>query len=193
MLISICFPAFANGNIFGVGGCDLDITGMTEIVNTIKIKGSGKARIIANDGTVVADAANPDMAGKSLSSDQAIMDNLKQIQNGETVQDYTKNAEGENEFYSVYMPVKIGDSDYYWMLQIILPTAIIDDEVSNEMIGVAYTAGIVLIGAILVGIFFSILVARAVNARDYWYKQVIDTIPVTTLYRQYESKAAIHQ
>ena len=62
------------------------------------------------------------------------------------------------------------------MLQIILPTTIIDNEVYKEMISIAYTAGIVLLGAIIVGILFSILVARAVNAKDHWYKQVIDTI-----------------
>ena len=176
MLISMCFPAFSKGNIFGVGGCDLDVTGMTQVVNNIKIKGQGKARIIANDGTIIADAANPEMAGKSLATDTDIMNNLKLIQKGETVQKYMQNKQGEDEFYTVYMPVRIADSDYFWMLQIILPTTIIDNEVYKEMISIAYTAGIVLLGAIIVGILFSILVARAINAKDNWYKQVIDTI-----------------
>ena len=98
-------PGIFQGVIFfGVGGCDLDVTGMTQVVNNIKIKGQGKARIIANDGTIVADAANPEMAGKSLATDTDIMNNLKLIQKGETVQKYMQNKQGEDEFYTVYMP-----------------------------------------------------------------------------------------
>ncbi len=174
MLISICFPAIANGDIFGVGGCDLDITGMTGIVNSIKIMGGGKARIIAGDGTIVADAAKPDMAGKSISDDTLMMNQLTQIQSGKTIYDYSK-QNGEA-YYSLYLPIKIADYDGAWMLQIALPAAIIDNEIYNEMIGIAYIAAIVLVCAIIAGIFFSIIVGRAIQARDHWYKQVIDTI-----------------
>ncbi len=174
MLISISFPAFAGGEIFGIGGCDLDITGMTEVVNDIKIMGGGKARIISGDGTIVADAAKPEMAGKSIADDKLMLDNLKQIQEGKTIYDYSE-QNGEA-FYSLCLPVKIADYTSSWMLQIALPSALIDHEIYNEMIGIAYIAVIVLIGAIMVGIFFSIIVGRAIQARDHWYKQVIDTI-----------------
>ncbi len=175
MLISICFPAFANGKVFGVGGCDLNVSGMTEVVNNIKIKGGGKARIIANDATVVADAARLDMAGKSLAQDKQVMECLSEVQAGKITHGYITNAAGEK-FYSVCIPVKIANSGYAWMLQIALPIEIINNEIFNALIGIAYIAAIVLFGAILTGIFFSIIVGKAINARDHWYKQVINTI-----------------
>ena len=176
LMVSMTFPVFNNNVVVGVGGCDLAIDGMSEMVNGINIKGGGKAMIVAADGTVVADAADPQNIGKNLQDDDKLMEKIAQVQDGKLLYGVIKNSVGEVTDYAVNLPVKVAGSGVSWMLQIALPLELIDNEVHAAMFGMIYSAAVVLFVAVVVAVLFGVLVGRSLNARDHWYKQVLDTI-----------------
>ncbi len=180
-MVSTCFPVSAGDRVIGSGGFDYVISELQNIVDQINVEGQGWARLVTDKGIVVSDVSDKNNIGKDLSREQSYKDIVAQIGAGGLYARVTGNSESAEKEFVVAMPVTIGDYDSPWILELAVPLAFIHDAVYSAMLSVVIIAVVVMIIAVVVAIFFSIYVGRAINSRDFWYKQVLDTIspPIT--------------
>ena len=172
-MISICIPIIENGQVIGVGGTDLDISGMNKLIE--EVCSEGQVRLISNTGVLVADSVNPGDSGISLSADKELQSVLAETNVGKIVSGFQNDNKGEKG-YAISLPVAFGNSGFNWMLQIMLPESIITADVQNMLSSIYLVAIVVLIVALGVAIMFSVFVGKAINVRDHWYKQALDMI-----------------
>ena len=174
-MVSFCFPIIAGDKVIGSGGFDFVITELQKVVRKVKVNGVGFARLLTDKGVVVSDARNK---GKSEDVQKEI--NYEQMLNDiKTKGVYTVKQEATDDIdgeYIVAVPVYIGDYSIPWILEIAVPISYISDRVNEELSDLVVISVIVLIFAIVVAVIFSVYVGKAINARDHWYKQILDTI-----------------
>ncbi len=174
-MVSFCFPIIAGDKVIGSGGFDFVITELQKVVRKVKVNGVGFARLLTDKGVVVSDARNK---GKSEDVQKEI--NYEQMLNDiKTKGVYTVKQESTDDIdgeYIVAVPVYIGDYSIPWILEIAVPISYISDRVNEELSDLVVISVIVLIFAIVVAVIFSVYVGKAINARDHWYKQILDTI-----------------
>ncbi len=180
-MVSTCFPVIAGEKVIGSGGFDFVISELQNLVGQIRIEGQGSARLVTDKGIVVSDAVTKENIGKDISAQESYKKIISQIAANEVYARVTAdNGAAESEF-TVAMPVAIGDYGNPWILEISVPLSFIHAAVYRAMLSVVAIAVVVMVIAVVVAIFFSIYVGRAISSRDFWYKQVLDTIspPIT--------------
>ena len=175
-IVSFAIPLIVDGKVIGVGGADIDITNLNEIIKNINYNGAGHARLISDNFLIVSDGKDPKLSGTSLAGDSQTQETMKTIQSGSIVESYITDNESGEKFYQVSFPIEIVGSGLYWILELTLPESVIQDEVNAALYIVIITAVIVLLIGVVVAILFSIFVGRAIDSRDHWYRQILDTI-----------------
>lgn len=150
LMISIMTPVLHNNKFLGTTGIDYTID---FIQNKVKNAGffDNKAQlsIISNEGTYVANSANPDWVGKNLT-------NLTDKARGEIedIQKGVKKSFIENDSLYIHIPFKLNTTDRPWQIRMALPMSMVTANADNQMWFQILMGAILILVSIYISYFF---------------------------------------
>jgi methyl-accepting chemotaxis protein len=171
LLTSLVAPIMLDGVFRGIAGIDMrldEFQGVVERAAAGLFDGEGSMAIIANDGTLVASNAHPELVGKNVAELHAEGDKVKQaIAKGETLQVTSVSPSGTEEIFTL-VPIEAGRTDTPWAVQVKIPMAkalALAEEAAAQTRQSATFMIIVSVIAILVAVVGMSWLARAIVRR----------------------------
>ncbi len=117
LITTIAAPVIANGKFYGIVGVDMQVDFLQATADKLDIYDkTGEMVVISNNGTLVGVTGKLDLVGRHMKEVHTdYEEDLSLIQKGEEV---SKAMEGDVE---IYTPLKIGDTDTPWSVNILIP------------------------------------------------------------------------
>ncbi len=189
-MISFCFPVSAGGKVIGAAGFDFVVSELQTFILQQKIDGVSGCRLITDKGIVVADSADAANISKNLSTDKDYAAMRSYLDKGGIYSAVNKFAVKDASSFVIGVPVKLDGYSTPWIFELEVPLAYLSGIITQELMKTVYIAIIVLILAVIVGIVFSIIVGKAIDSRDHWYNQILNTMasPVSVVNMDMESQ-----
>ncbi len=155
LITSLVVPLVVKGKAVGVAGFDLPLDRLQELVAEVKPYGTGFATMIGNNGTY---AAHPDKAMllKEISDSGNAGRVRDAVKRGELYWTVEASLRLGDDAIKVYAPIRIGDIDTPWSLEVVAPMAMVMAPV-NDLIRIGLLVA-------LVGIVFSAMIAYLVGS-----------------------------
>jgi methyl-accepting chemotaxis protein len=151
LLVSVIVPIMYEGEFRGVVGADYNLDVLQKKVSRLKILDTGYAALIANNCKYVAHM-NDEYIDKDIGNTKEAAAAKNAVKKGE--RHVTTVKSGNDLFYRIYTPVKVGGTDSPWSLAVTVPTSRIS-EPSSYIMGVTIVAGVILL-AVVIGILLII-------------------------------------
>lgn len=150
LMISIMTPVLYNNKVLGTTGIDYAI----DFIQS-KVKSAGffdnraQLSIISNEGTYVANSANPDWVGKNLANftenaSKEIVDIQKEV----------KNSFIENDSLYIHIPFKLNTTDRPWQIRMAVPMSVVTANADSQMWFQIIMGAILLVVSIYTVYFF---------------------------------------
>ncbi|WP_040857531.1 methyl-accepting chemotaxis protein [Thiorhodovibrio frisius] len=171
LITSLVAPVMLNGVFRGMAGIDLtlsDLQAQVERAAAGLFDGQASVAVIANDGTLVASNAHPELVGKDVSELHDQGDKVKQaIARGEILQLKSVSASGTEEIFTL-VPIEVGRTGTPWAVQIKVPVAkvlTLAEEAAAQTRQSAAFMIVFSVVAVLIGVIGMSWLARAIVRR----------------------------
>ncbi len=152
-LVSACAPIRGKSGIVGVGGVDLNMQSISDMVDDIKPFETGYGFLISSSGMIVADP-NPDFVGKS--THDAIGSEMSQLvmnsmESGRIASTYFE--KGDEEYQLVIAPFAVGNTGQNWSLGVALPMSKVMAK-ANEAVWLSIIMSVASILGLIIIVYF---------------------------------------
>ncbi len=167
----------------GVVGIDMELSILQKLVEQVKPYETGYAALVSNRGYY---AAHPETARifEDLGDSESRRAAKAAILRGEKYASRETTQRAGLEVYKVYVPLVVGESKQPWSFVVNAPMEKIlvsATGVKNKFASLTRQSGLIGLGACVVAILISLViagsVARMVATRNKWYEAILDLIP----------------
>lgn len=152
-MATIAVPVRDNGKFIGIVGIDFSLAAFSKMVNDIKPMDSGFAFIVSNKGKIVAhpvaDVVNKPLKD-ALNAEHANAV-VNAIEDGKLYESFMLSPLDNEQYFFLFQPIHIRDSDTPWSIGIAIPKAMIYADANDFLyLSIVLTIAAVLLIAVVV-------------------------------------------
>ena len=152
LVVTLTSPIKVDNKIMGVVGIDLSLNSLQEITKNLVIFETGFGRLVSNKG-IVATHPSTDRVGKmagEFESGQAEAI-FEKVNKGELFSEISYSASAKRNMFKSFSPLKIGNTDTYWVFGTVIAGEEIYKEVNKtiKIVSIVSIFGIVILSFII--------------------------------------------
>lgn len=173
-IISLTAPVKVEGKVIGVAGLDMGFERFQQLVGHIDIAGANVSLI---DGDIViAQSDNIRFSDRTISGEIMLGHGLKLLDERKQFSFNEYNSLSGTNNFRILTKIDFGGNIRHWVLSVSVPEDKLSDSISGFMQSVWTAALISLLIAIILSAILARYVIHAIDSRDLWYQQVLDTV-----------------